>query len=153
MDGILNFDTILNRGNLYGSAVTQECFAEAESYTLAPICEANPVGQMAFATLKIRAPTDETRWGPSTFVPEALQVPYGRPRVHLDDPDEKLENGARLLLAYLCLDTDRSVKGLILRKLEIEGIEVYERLGHFTFSVLAGKYYIREKVKIVLTLV
>jgi hypothetical protein len=103
-------------------------------YTVIPIDHTNPEGQVAFASVTIRAFCAEMEWNQSK--PIILPRPNTNARnflldVKLDTTDATPANGTRHMIAALI--EGFGWEGLVLEGKNMEGEIVYERVGRFTY--------------------
>ncbi|CAM1505840.1 Fc.00g114770.m01.CDS01 [Cosmosporella sp. VM-42] len=110
--------------------------AEADSFALKPVDEANAEGQIASASLKVSAYWAEVQWEEdSTTIdsPEAWKDKFHHLYIIFDDPKDTPVGRDRFLLAAIAEDGWLCVwSGLVLKELEMDGEKVYERVAHFT---------------------
>lgn len=109
---------------------------EAESFTLRLTDEKHPTGQAECALLNVKAHCMDIEWaidGPCMLeVTDVWQDNNHYLEVNIDDPDEKLVDGTKFLIAALVTDGWLGqLEGLVLKAADMEGKEVFERVGHF----------------------
>lgn len=128
-------------------------FAEVEAYTLVPVDEADPAGQVASATLRIRAPTSEMDfrmvgirlWRQGWNRLETLILDTS-PQQHkdigimvfMDNLDNILKMGEKLPSVFL-FKAGHELYGLLFQKLQSDEGELYERVGCFWITVLSDE--------------
>ncbi|KAH6874086.1 hypothetical protein B0T10DRAFT_541246 [Thelonectria olida] len=107
--------------------------AEVDAYSVTPVDEANPEGQVASASVRIRAYWAEVEWEEDSPVmlanPKAWIDDVHYLDVMFDDPDDNPGGGTRLLLAVIAEDNWLHIwSGLVLKEVEMEGETVCERI-------------------------
>lgn len=106
------------------------------SYTMTPVDNKSPQGQVLSATLTVEALCAEVQWMEGT--PSILSENFIDDKwlaINMDKSDGKPANGERSSIIALSANTwPREWEGLVLVEVDRQGKIAYERVGHFLYG-------------------